>query len=303
MGAEAEEEDANVEGETQETTEGAEGVAPVEGEETDTEETDLPPPSSFSPVPGLEAYSGAEAMIADTVENAPVFGDVISEILRILGKTPEAPTESEITGLASQVSINRFVSTASDVETNWATLTPIERGEALGAAANAELNAYSVPSCSIDVKTIGANGLMIFGQWRIDLNITPFETTTPVTANVAGVADTAYHEARHAEQWHRMARLKAGDGWTAAQIAAAYPTGMGIPAAKDLANNQIITAHAVRCGIRVSRAGDVCPNCGVSVYPANFGPTALGDPQFRLFADSSHSDGCRWGDTELESKT
>jgi len=40
------------------------------------------------------------------------------------------------------------------------------------------------------------------------------------------MADTVYHEARHAEQWYRMAQMRAGQGRTAAQIA----TEMGIPA-------------------------------------------------------------------------
>jgi hypothetical protein len=48
----------------------------------------------------------------------------------------------------------------------------------------------------------------------------------PTQAQIDDIANTVYHEARHAEQWFNIAQLRAGQGRTSAQIASE----MGIPA-------------------------------------------------------------------------
>ena len=68
--------------------------------------------------------------------------------------------------------------------------------------------------------------------WVIRMNPAAFSDRSGVTkvsdltkAEVAEIADTVYHEARHAQQYFRVARVKAGEGKTKAQI----KTAVGIP--------------------------------------------------------------------------
>jgi hypothetical protein len=69
------------------------------------------------------------------------------------------------------------------------------------------------------VKDIGsANGQLDFTGWRLDVNERVMNKTAITDAEAASVADTIYHEARHGEQWYRMARLLAGKGKDAAAI-------------------------------------------------------------------------------------
>ena len=69
---------------------------------------------------------------------------------------------------------------------------------------------------------------------------------------------------------------------------------MGVPAAKDLANDQIISAVALRCGVRVSRKGYACTGCGILLYPSNFGVNSPNDAEFCAFPGSPHEKVCKW---------
>ena len=55
--------------------------------------------------------------------------------------------------------------------------------------------------------------------WAMHVNWNPFIPDTVASGDVEVVAMTVYHEARHAEQWFRMARLMAGQGQPPDQIA------------------------------------------------------------------------------------
>jgi len=90
----------------------------------------------------------------------------------------------------------------------------------------ADREAVGVPETGTVVKDVGtAAGQLDFQAWNIDLGEKSFATTNVIPAIVAGAADIVYHEARHAEQWHRMARIQAGTGKSAKTIA----TEMAIP--------------------------------------------------------------------------
>jgi hypothetical protein len=133
--------------------------------------------------------------------------------------TPAAPARSE-TGIASRVAVGRFSTAARALTADWATLDVNGRGQRLGAAANAELTA--VPQTVIQVKALPTNaGEFGFTGWTLDLNENLFQRATIVPPLLAGVADTVYHEARHCEQWYRMAQLEAGKGKDGTAIAQA----------------------------------------------------------------------------------
>lgn len=130
-------------------------------------------------------------------------------------------------GLAQIKAIDRFMAEAKQIQADWAKLkTADERADALLKLVNKELIAAGVPACHKTVKELGPNaGQLDFATWTISLGQQPFSKATLTDEEAADIADTVYHEARHAEQWHMMARMLAGRGKSAKAIA----TEMGIP--------------------------------------------------------------------------
>jgi hypothetical protein len=130
-------------------------------------------------------------------------------------------------GLAEEEEVEAFAGAARGViEGDWATQTTEERADALIAAVNARLDAAGVPQVTRVIQDLGGDaGRFAFSLWAIRLDQATLESETFTDAQAADLADTVYHEARHAEQWYRMAQMLAGEGKTAAEIA----TEMGIP--------------------------------------------------------------------------
>jgi hypothetical protein len=94
-------------------------------------------------------------------------------------------------------------------------------------AVNGHLVSSGVPECASELADLGNNaGEFDFQNWRIQLGQEPFGRDTISNEEAADIANTVYHEARHAEQWFRMAQMRAGQGRTAAQIV----TELSIPA-------------------------------------------------------------------------
>lgn len=124
-------------------------------------------------------------------------------------------------GLAEEKSINQYVGAAKTIQTQWATLkTPQARASALIKVVNERLSAAGVPICNQALKDLGAAaGQLSFETWTIDLGKEAFSKATLTDAEAAEIADTVYHEARHAEQWYRMAQMLAGKGRSAKAIA------------------------------------------------------------------------------------
>jgi hypothetical protein len=145
--------------------------------------------------------------------------------------TPSAPVTApapvpDKTGIASRHGVGRYVAAAKKVQADWGTLAGAEaRAKALGAAANDELKQAGVPVAKVRVKKLSVNGEFDFATWTLDIGKAAFDKATPTFGEVMSATDTVYHEARHAEQWFRMARLQAGKGWKAWKIA----TTLGIP--------------------------------------------------------------------------
>jgi hypothetical protein len=65
-----------------------------------------------------------------------------------------------------------------------------------------------------------ASGAFDFRVWRMSVGLKALRTAQPTRDQAAKLVDTVYHEARHAEQWFRMAQMRAGRGLSAAAIAA-----------------------------------------------------------------------------------
>ena len=139
-------------------------------------------------------------------------------------KTKVQPrSKEEVEGIATRVSVDRFVDVARDLQGSWQDKGTIARAEQLGDAANAELETASVPATGIVVKSLGVrSGEFDYQPWALALARETFEQGEISSEEMSTVAGVVYHEARHAEQWHRMMRLEAGRGVTADQLAETY---------------------------------------------------------------------------------
>jgi hypothetical protein len=201
---------------TESTTSDTESPTTETTSETTSDGSDLLPPSHYAPPdrpPALEA-------LGLSIESEVAFEGVLSRILEILGIGPAPVPKASVTGLASPVSLARFLSATRAAADQWPALTTAQRSGALGAAANAELGAHSVPEVKLRWPERGdKGGYFDFPVWTIEADVVAFHNPQPNQEQLGEMAELVYHEARHAEQWHRMARMKAGDGWTEAQIA------------------------------------------------------------------------------------
>lgn len=141
-------------------------------------------------------------------------------------KDDEKPP-ADMTGIGATVAVDRFIVAAKDVQKNWTSLKAEDRAASFGKVANAELKAASVYEVIPKLEDLGQfAGQFHFGTWILGLGKAPFSAASVTDGEAAEMAGTVYHESRHAEQWHRMARLLAGQGKKPAEIT----TSLGIPA-------------------------------------------------------------------------
>ncbi len=162
------------------------------------------------------------------------------------------------TGLRSEQAIERFVHKAVSFLGRNGDGTLLQFALYLGAAVNTELETIGCPPARVNTKVpIDAAAQFDAGGWTIILNPGEFshrpEATTMgdlTTDEAAIIAMTVFHEARHAEQRFRVARLQAGEGKEpgfemdedAAHAAAAAPLrggGLEVREAKEWRENEI----------------------------------------------------------------
>ena len=120
------------------------------------------------------------------------------------------------TGLASDASVARMAERVNLNRERWQAAGPGERMLILVARANTELRAEGVPLVNYATRELPPSENAIFDEkkWSIFFNVETFNAASEgyASMNIAEVANTAYHEARHAEQFYRVATLLAGDG-------------------------------------------------------------------------------------------
>lgn len=108
-------------------------------------------------------------------------------------------------------------------ELRWTGAATAEaRGAALGRLVADELVAAGVPAPVVEVADTGAFlGRFDARQWLLQLSAAALSTVgTRTSGELAELAGTARHEARHAVQWFRIAQLLAARGRSPAAIAA-----------------------------------------------------------------------------------
>lgn len=95
-----------------------------------------------------------------------------------------------------------------------------DRANQVMQACNERLAADGLPHLDWEWGASGA-GVFHYRTWKMGLGQSAFDPANYEAGHVADHADlldTIYHEARHSEQWYRMARERAGLGATADQI-------------------------------------------------------------------------------------
>ena len=137
---------------------------------------------------------------------------------------PYGDTRAQDTGLASDAAVDEYVN--DTYGTVYSSMSAADRAAALIAAANEQLEAIGVPALKLP-PTWGASGgtwaAFTFRTWTLDFNPANLDPTHYDFLSADEQNDAAvyvYHEARHAEQWFRMARERAGLGATQADLEA-----------------------------------------------------------------------------------
>ena len=140
------------------------------------------------------------------------------------GGAPEAQQAGADGGLNSQLSVDAFVGAVEELKPKWNDLDPQSRGATLISMANEQLaNAGVVPVLGTLAASVTGRvaGKFHNQTWQIWLNKALFSKAKFGTNDAPHMAATVYHEARHAEQYFRMAQLMAGQqGMTPETIAA-----------------------------------------------------------------------------------
>jgi hypothetical protein len=118
------------------------------------------------------------------------------------------------TGLRQVACLNRIVAAMRAVEGTWTSLLPKQRTEAIANAVLAELRLILVAPPQLEVAIFpGLSGQFDFGPWKlqVDQGMAVGKVGQSPIAKIAELGDTITHEARHCEQWYRMARLLAAE--------------------------------------------------------------------------------------------
>lgn len=121
------------------------------------------------------------------------------------------------TGIQQGIHLNSIVAAMQAVEGNWMGLSPQQRCQQIAGAVIAALQANFVPAPQLDIGNLGGglNGQFLFVPWSLQINnnmaIGVGLTPNQLKEVIARLGDVITHEARHCEQWWRMARLVVGD--------------------------------------------------------------------------------------------
>ena len=134
---------------------------------------------------------------------------------------------SELTGLEQQADVEQYVDDTYGGAVS--SMSAEDRAAEVMAAVNVQLGNEGLPQLAWSWGASGGTqGQFQFHDWTMLLNQEPFSPAAYEAGDVAAHADlldTVYHEARHSEQWYRMARERCGLGATPEQVVEV----MGIP--------------------------------------------------------------------------
>ncbi len=171
---------------------------------------------------GLDAEGGVDAALVLAVAQFQVTDGAGDPALVVDGKAgPRTLPRIFRGGLNVEATGQELGEEVQDeVIDEWASLSTAEaRRDRLIELVNERLVAAGVPAvtAAFDANVNNA-GSFSFSTWRMEIGRSRLAADTISEEDARDTADTVYHEARHTEQWFRMAQLRAGQGLSAAAI-------------------------------------------------------------------------------------
>ena len=160
---------------------------------------------------------GVEAVSKSSGRNA-------AELLKIVGE--ESPVAARLKALAeaARVPVPQGLETATSLGAAatkaaktrgmgliWTLMTKEQRAAKLLEIVNERLVANGIPPIRKDVIWAASKGggFFNFPTWKLAISESAMKAWVHTDADFAKLIETAYHEARHCEQWFAMARLRA----------------------------------------------------------------------------------------------
>jgi len=151
-------------------------------------------------------------------------------VARAIAVSRAPAKEPELTGIGANFAVDQYAGVAQKLRENWARLTPYGRAQMLVSAVNFELSHVDVPDVSFELTDKlepRTYGRFHEQDWALQLNRARFADPSSDSIDQAaegdpGLAQVVYHEARHAEQYFRIARVKAGMKWKANTISDSF---------------------------------------------------------------------------------
>ncbi len=138
-------------------------------------------------------------------------------------------------GLNTPANQREFARGFKHLQKTWPNLTPAQRRQQLEDLVNTQLHKGGVPRVGIVPRDLPTDdGQLIFKDWKLAINKNLLNGNHLPEAQAKELANTVYHESRHAEQWYLIAQQKAAQlggaaGETPAQKVTAIQNAMGIP--------------------------------------------------------------------------
>jgi hypothetical protein len=129
-----------------------------------------------------------------------------------------APVTAPDTGLAGDRPVERLAGAARELAQDWDGLaTPERRAAVLFRGPQAALRQLGVPPFELELKPpkdLGPldpfRGEFDIAQWKVNFDVKLFAGPLPKPDVLEKLVESSVHEARHCEQWFRMARYLAG---------------------------------------------------------------------------------------------
>ena len=155
-------------------------------------------------------------------------------------------------GLNTPANEKEFAHGFKGLQAAWPKLSAAERKTKIEELANAQLQKSGVPKVQMVAQTMATDdGTFDSGNWNLVINKNLLNKNSLSDGSAKELANTVYHESRHAEQCYLVAQQKAAQigtsGMTPDQQAADIKNALGIPASTaQQAQKHPLAAHDSR---------------------------------------------------------
>lgn len=194
--------------------------------------------ADIATTPDRQAPSASEVPISRAVQMRRDAGISGRSLLDALGlgrgrrgqqpqETKEAPPPVDpalADGLGSELLVDQFIAASRACAAQWGELSPAERMASYTTAANQQLEILGIPTLNGEFGETGTAAARFSGRvWTMVFSEALFASEAIAEDHAADIAMTAYHEARHAEQYWLITRLLIASNRTPERIAPWVP--------------------------------------------------------------------------------